>query len=97
MARHIDADEILSYIARIENSGLGKKKSLEYISKYIENQSTIYDIDQVVEQLEAASYRTETTFDEDGYSNDDSDEVVLLDKAVEIVTAGFLNDNKEKI
>ena len=28
-------DKILSYIDRVENSGLGKKKALEYIRKFI--------------------------------------------------------------
>ena len=29
-------DDILSYIDRISNSGLGKKKALEYLRKYVE-------------------------------------------------------------
>lgn len=45
-------------------------------------------IDKIVEQLEEASYRTESSFDEDGYSNDDAEEVVLLEKAIEIVKSG---------
>ena len=41
--------------------------------------------EKIIEQLENASYWTESTFDEDGYSNDDSDEVVYLNNAIEIV------------
>ena len=41
--------------------------------------------EKIIEQLENASYWTEPTFDEDGYCNDDSDEVVYLNKAIEIV------------
>jgi len=41
--------------------------------------------DRIVEKLENASYMTECTFDEDGWSNNDNYEVVLLDKAIEIV------------
>ena len=29
-------DDILSYIDRIDNSGMGKKKCLEYLRKYVE-------------------------------------------------------------
>lgn len=45
-------------------------------------------MDKIVEQLEEASYWTEPTYDEDGYSDDDSDEVVFLEKAIEIVKGG---------
>ena len=41
--------------------------------------------EKIIEQLENARYWTESTFDEDGYCNDDSDEVVYLNKAIEIV------------
>ena len=30
-----DIDEVISYIDRVANSGLGKSKSLEYIKKYV--------------------------------------------------------------
>lgn len=42
-------------------------------------------MERVVERLENASYMTECTFDEDGWSNNDNYEVVLLDEAIEIV------------
>ena len=29
-------DDILSYLDRISNSGMGKKKALEYLRKYVE-------------------------------------------------------------
>lgn len=51
----------------------------------IEEQPTAFDVEKVVEQLEEASHWEEPTFDEDGYCNDDSWEVVYLDKAMEIV------------
>ena len=37
--RLIDAEKLLSYIDRVKNSGMGKHKSLEYITKYISNMS----------------------------------------------------------
>ena len=50
--RLIDVDELLSYIARVKNSGLGKQKTIEYITKYISNMPTAYDFDKVVSELE---------------------------------------------
>lgn len=38
--------------------------------------------------MEAASWWTQQTFDEDGFGNDDSEKVILLDKATEIVRKG---------
>lgn len=48
----IDGDELLSYIDRVKNSGLGKQKTIEYITKYISNMPTAYDFDKVVSELE---------------------------------------------
>lgn len=42
-------------------------------------------IKKLIERLEEESFWTDSTFDEDGYSNDDSDEVVSLYNAKEIV------------
>ena len=50
--RLIDADKLLSYIDRVKNSGLGKQKTIEYITKYISNMPTAYDFDKVVSELE---------------------------------------------
>lgn len=41
--------------------------------------------EMLIERLEEASHYEGSTFDEDGYCNDDSWEVVYLDKAIEIV------------
>ena len=51
MSRLIDSDELLSYVDRVKNSGLGKKKSLEYITKYIINMQTAFDVKKVVSEL----------------------------------------------
>ena len=42
-------------------------------------------MERIVERLEDNSEWTDSTFDEDGYCNDDSEEVVELSKAIEIV------------
>ena len=41
--------------------------------------------EKIVEKLESESHWTESTFDEDGYCNDDSEDVVYLHNAIEIV------------
>ena len=48
----IDADELLSYIDRVKNCGLGKKKTIEYITKYIINMKTAFNVDKVARQIE---------------------------------------------
>ena len=47
MSRLIDADELILYIDRLSNSGLGKQKSLEYITKYINKQVSEIDIEKL--------------------------------------------------
>lgn len=41
--------------------------------------------EKIIERLENASFWTDSSFDEDGYCNDDSEEAVYLHKAIEIV------------
>lgn len=50
---------------------------------------------KIIEQLEDASWWTSSTFDEDGYGNDDSEEVLRTDTAIEIVNQ-VANDVKDK-
>ena len=47
MTKWIDVDELLSYIDRVKNSGLGKQKTLEYLTKYINKQSTEIDVEKI--------------------------------------------------
>ena len=47
MSKWIDADEILRYLNRLSNSGLGKQKTLEYLTKYINKQSTEIDVENL--------------------------------------------------
>lgn len=42
-------------------------------------------IEDVIEQLEAASFWMTPTYNDDGWFEDDSEEVIFLDKAIEIV------------
>lgn len=41
--------------------------------------------EKIIEHLENVSFWTDSSFDEEGYSNDDSEEVVYLHEAIEIV------------
>jgi hypothetical protein len=52
MKKLVDAESILSYIEHLKNSGLGKSRSLKYLTEYIECMSHAYDVDKVIEQLE---------------------------------------------
>ena len=49
-------------------------------------------MERILERLENNSFWTESTYDIDGYCNDDSQEVIDLDKAIEIVKeeGGFI-------
>ena len=83
--RLIDADALLEQIVHTNNVYVQGR--MAYI---IDNMPTAYDVENVVEQLEEASHWEEATFDVDGYCNDDSWEVVYLDKAIEIVKSGCI-------
>lgn len=52
-----------------------------------------YDVEAVVKELEANCFWTASTYDEDGYCNDDSEEAVYLDKAIEIVRKGGVKND----
>ena len=93
MSRLIDADALemvmtqdwFLEILATQDSKSAIKKDIE---NCIDNIPTAYDTEKVVEQLEEASHWEEPTFDEDGYCNDDSWEVVYLDRAIDIVKRG---------
>ena len=96
--RLIDADKLLSYVDRVKNCGLGKKKTIEYITKYINNMLTAFDVDKVVEQLEEKSKMNlkkgliEVLPDE---ARPYLKAVESFDKAIEIVKRGGIDENKK--
>lgn len=84
--RLIDADAL---VKEIKNSfPMGGTRGV--FLAFVDTTPTAYDVEKVVEQLEEASHWEEATFDVDGYCNDDSWEVVYLDKAIEIVKSGCI-------
>ena len=58
----------------------------------VEGMPTAFDVEKVVEQLEKSHFHTDATFDDDGCCNDDSEEVVNLNEAIEIVRKGVIDD-----
>lgn len=51
----------------------------------------VEEIENVSKQIIASSWQTESTYDFDGYSNDDSKEVISTDTAVSIVESIIYN------
>lgn len=84
--RLINADELLSYIDRVKNSGLGKQKTIEYITKYINNMSTAFDVDKVVEQLNEKSQLARPVGWAYPY------EIIMTKDVMKIVKAGGIDD-----
>ena len=62
------------------------------INNAIISQPTAFNVDKVVEQLEKSHFHTDATFDDDGCCNDDSEEVVNLNEAIEIVRRGGMDE-----
>ena len=63
----------------------------ESVLPRIKEQPTAFNVDKVVEQLEENYFHTDATFDDDGYCNDDSEVVVNLNEAIEIVRCGGID------
>ena len=64
----------------------------ESVLPRIKQQPTAFDVDKVVIELEKSHFHTESTFDDDGCCNDDSEEVVNLNEAIEIVRKGGIDE-----
>ena len=84
--RLIDVDKLFKTLNKLEIPFYAD------INNAINSQPTAYNVDKVVEQLEKSHFHTDATFDYDGYCNDDSEEVVNLNEAIEIVRSGGLDE-----
>ena len=80
----IDADKLLNKI----DAYMCGSQDVMFVKELIKEQPTAFNVDKVVEQLEKSHFHTDATFDDDGYCNDDSEEVVNLNEAIEIVRRG---------
>lgn len=85
MSRLIDADKFLDFIKSELKQDRTDEKHLENIICVLENLPTAFNVDKVVEQLEKSHFHTDATFD------DDSEEVVNLNEAIEIVKRGGID------
>ena len=86
--RLIDADKLIERIEEITSTDMMKV----LVEDWINSEPTAFDVDKVVEQLEKSHFHTESTFDDDGCCNDDSEEVVNLNEAIEIVRKGGIDE-----
>ena len=77
--RLVDVDKLIETLNRLEIPFYAD------INNVIISQPTAFNVEKVVEQLEKSHFHTDATFDDDGYCNDDSEEVVNLNEAIEIV------------
>lgn len=55
----------------------------------------IEEVKEASKKMDACSWWTEGTYDDDGYSNDDNEEVIYADRAVNIIES-IIYDNDEK-
>ena len=85
MSKCIDADEILRYLNRLSNSGLGKQKTLEYLTKYINKQSTEID----VEKLKMKNMKEDVLQIEHSFLNT-IESIATMDDAETFKTLGYM-------
>lgn len=84
--RLIDIDKLFKTLNKLEIPFYAD------INNAINSQPTAFNVEKVVEQLEKSHFHTDATFDDDGYCNDDSEEVVNLNEAIEIVRGGGIDE-----
>ena len=101
--RLVDSDKLLDDMKKelekaVNDENLDKDECMVILTSaialkdFVNRQPTAFDVEKVVEQLEKSHFHTDATFDDDGYCNDDSEEVVNLNEAIEIVRRGGLNE-----
>ena len=93
--RLIDADKLAEDIIKIckcQPYLEGMQSEIVYIQDVIDEQPTAFDVEKVVSELEKSHFHTDATFDDDGYCNDDSEEVVNLNEAIEIIKRGGIDE-----
>ena len=85
MTRLVNVDEILRYLNRLSNSGLGKQKTLEYLTKYINKQSTEID----VEKLKMKNMKEDVLQIEHSFLNT-IESIATMDDAETFKTLGYM-------
>ena len=86
--RLVDVDKLIETLNRLEIPFNAD------INNILISQPTAFNVDKVIEQLEKSHFHTDATFDDDGYCNDDSEEVINLNGAIEIVRKGGIDEER---
>ena len=55
----------------------------------------INEISEASKEVSEASWLTESTYDDDGYSNDDGEEVIYADTAINIIESVIYDNSDE--
>lgn len=81
---------VLRHNAELHTDENGETRQLVAVDihkliEYVEKMPTAFDVEKVAAQIESESYWTRSTFGEDGYSNDDAEEVVDLVRVLGIM------------
>lgn len=79
-------------IADMRERSYMDKALCEIFETVVDEAPTAYDVDKVMKQLNDSKYWTKSTFDEDGYSNNDEEEVVNFYEAIGIVEGGGIHE-----
>ena len=90
MSDLISRKKVISRLEQLEEHSLSGKMDISNAIYLLEKQPTAYDINKVVEELNNISFLSETRHCENGFPIDN---VVLLDKAIEIVKQGGVYDD----
>ena len=101
--RLIDADKLLNDMKNelekaVNDENMDKDEYMVIMTSaialkdFVNRQPTAFDVEKVVSELEKSHFHTDATFDDDGYCNDDSEEVVNLNEAIEIVRKGGIDE-----
>ena len=90
MSDLISRSELIKFFEKHIRTAKDFREIIINIIPTIENQPTAYDVDKVVEELNNVSFLSETRHCKNGFPIDN---VVLLDKAIEIVKTGIKDEN----
>lgn len=90
MSDLISRSELIKFFEEHMRTAKDFREIIINIIPTIKNQPTVYDVDKVVEELNNISFLSETRHCENGFPIDN---VVLLDKAIEIVKQGGASED----
>ena len=86
--RLIDANKFKADLIAFASASNEDAIDLACVIKMLDTCPVAYDRHRVKELISCASWYTDTTYDEDGYSNDDEEEVINTYQALKLVDLG---------